>query len=206
MGSLFKQQFTKPIPTNSDVVRVKGRRYAQWLNKRGKQQTAPLNAEGTRIVRESKVYFARYRDGSGQVQTVSTECRDKQASQSVLNELEKAAERIRAGIMTTAEAATTEHQGTPLTEHLAAYIKHLEAIGCCSEHRKNVNRQLLCLTEECRFARLADLDRHTLESWLSAKTEGGMSARTRNSYHTTPCLGDHRRRKAARSFCLAMGG
>ena len=25
---------------------------------------------------------------------------------------------------------------------------------------------------ECRFARLADLDRHTLESWLSAKTEG----------------------------------
>ena len=57
MGSLFKQQFTKPIPTNSDVVRVKGRRYAQWLNKRGKQQTAPLNAEGTRIVRESKVYL-----------------------------------------------------------------------------------------------------------------------------------------------------
>ena len=48
-----------------------------------------------------------------------------------------------------------------------------------------MNRQLLCLTEECRFARLADLDRHTLESWLSAKTEGGMSARTRNSYHTT---------------------
>ena len=89
---------------------------AKWRrpNKRGKQQTATLNAEGTRIVRESKVYFARYRDGSGQVQTVSTECRDKQAAQSVLNELEKAAERIRAGIMTTAEAATTEHQGTQL--------------------------------------------------------------------------------------------
>ncbi len=97
MGSLFKQQFTKPIPTNAEVVRVKGRRCARWLNKRGKQQTALLNTEGTRIVRESKVYFARYRDGSGQVQTVSTECRDKQAAQSVLNELEKAAERIRAG-------------------------------------------------------------------------------------------------------------
>ena len=184
MGSLFKQQFTKPIPTNAEVVRLKGRRCARWLNKRGKQQTALLNTEGTRIVRESKVYFARYRDGSGQVQTVSTECRDKQAAQSVLNELEKAAERIRAGIMTTAEAATTEHQGTPLVDHVAAYIKHMEAIGCCPEHRKNVNRQLLCVTEECRFARLADLDRHTLESWLVAKTEAEMSARTRNSYLT----------------------
>jgi integrase len=181
---VFKQQYTKPTPANAEIVTVKGQRVARWRDARNKLHTAPVSEDGQRITRQSKVYYARYQDGNGVWQTASTACTDKQAAEAKLSEWRREAERIRAGLLTAAEAAAVEHQGTPLQDHFGAYLAHLEAAGCSAAHRANVQRQLERIAEECRFSRLNDLDRHTVERWLAQQTEAGMSARTRNSYLT----------------------
>jgi integrase len=194
VGSVFKQQYTKPILAHAEIVTVKGERVARWRDRRGKLVSGKVNADGTRVTIEAQVYSAYYRDGNGDEQTVSTGCRDERAARQVLADLERRAELVRANVLTAAEAAVSDHQATPLTDHVAAYIAHMTAAGCSPEHVANVNRQLRRIADECRYVRLADLDRHTLETWLNRQTEPrrneagglepGMSARTRNSYAT----------------------
>ena len=194
MGSVFKQQYTKPIPANAEIVTVKGERVARWRGRGGKLVSGKVNADGTRATIEARVYSACYRDGNGDEQTVSTGCRDERAARQVLADLERRAELVRANVLTAAEAAASDHQAAPLTDHIAAYIAHMTAADCSPEHVANVNRQLRRIADGCRFARLADLDRHTLETWLARQTglrrnesgdlEPGMAARTRNCYAT----------------------
>src|SRR3954471_18274368 len=83
------------------------------------------------------------------------------------------------------EAATGLHQATLLEEHFTAYLASLEAKGACKEHRSERRRQLQRIAKECRFQRLADLNRAGLESWLTQQARSGLSARTRNSYLTS---------------------
>src|SRR5260370_220452 len=89
-------------------------------------ETFTITADGTRVTTESPVSSRRYRNGNGDEQTVSTGCRDKQAAVAKLVELERQAERIRSNIITNAEAAVADHQQTPLLDHIAAYIAHME--------------------------------------------------------------------------------
>ena len=100
----------------------------------------------------------------------------------MLADLERKAELVRSGVMSAAEANIGGHQATPLTEHVNAYLAHLEAANCCPEHRKERRRQLLHLAKECGFATLADLKRDALEQWIVAQATAGMGARKRNSY------------------------
>ena len=191
MGSIFKQQYTKPNPPNADIVTIKGERVARWRDRRGKLVSGKLNADGTRVTIEAGVYSAYYRDGDGHERTVSTGCRDERAARQVLADLDRRAELVRAKVLTAAESAVSDHQAAPLADHVAAYVAHIKAAGCSPEHVANVNRQLNRIADECRFSRLVDLDRHTLETWLARQTEPrrneagriepGMSARTRNS-------------------------
>jgi hypothetical protein len=116
------------------------------------------------------------------VRVVPTGCRDETAARQVLAELERKAELVRSGVITTAEASVGRHQSTPLDEHFDDFLAHLEAAGTTQEHRANVSRQLRRVAGECSFSRLADLHRETLERWLAAQTQQGMGARTRNTY------------------------
>ena len=185
MGTVFKKRVTRPLPAGAEVIERKGERLARWKDKRGRTRTVPLTtgkAGALRIATESPFYFAKYRDGSGIVQTVSTGCRDEQAARRVLSDLERRAELVKAEVITAAEAATGEHQGRPLAEHLDAYLTHLEAAGTAAKHRYEVRRQLNRLAAECRFGRLADLDAGAVERWLVQQEAEGMGGRTRNTY------------------------
>jgi hypothetical protein len=104
-----------------------GKRFARW-KVRDKLRTAPLTTgeDGTdRIVTESPFYVAKYRDGAGEVRTVSTGCRDEQAARQVLADLERKAELVRSGVMSSAEAAIGRHQAVSLTEHFDAFDEYL---------------------------------------------------------------------------------
>ena len=123
-------------------------RFARWKSG-GKTRTAPLttgNGGEDRIVIESAKYVAKYRDGAGVVRVEPTGCRDEQAARRVLANLERRAELVRAGVMTTGEDAVARHQGAAIAEHLEAYVCALEAAGACPEHRKERRRQLSRLT------------------------------------------------------------
>ncbi len=112
MGSVFKKAYTKPMPVRAEIVVRKAQRLARWRDAKGKIQTAPITVakDGTeRLALESSTYFARYRDGSNFVVECSTGCRDEAAARTVLADLERQAERIRAGILSPSEVRTAEH-------------------------------------------------------------------------------------------------
>jgi len=65
MGTVFKKQVTKPLPTGAETFVRKGERFARWKVK-GKTRTARLTTgqDGSaRIIIESGKWFAKYRDG-----------------------------------------------------------------------------------------------------------------------------------------------
>ncbi len=190
MGTVYKATFTKPLPAGAKIIVRKGQRFAEWKPAKGKTRTAPLTAAGDRITVEAGTYTAKYRDGSGIVCKVATGCRDESAARSVLGDLERRAEKVKGGILTGAEADAIDHQQTPLAAHFAAYLMKLEAEGTSPAHRANVRRALKRLAADCRFNRLPDLSRESLEKWLVSQEKDGMGPRTRNTY-----------RAAAVAFC-----
>jgi len=185
MGTVYRKSFTKPLPTGAEIIMRTGKRFARWKDAKGKSRTAPLTTgtDGTdRIVVEARTFTAKYRDGSNVVREVATGCRDETAARSVLADLERRAELVKAGVMTSAEDAVADHQGVSFAEHSAAYVDHQKAKGLNSARTKNTTNRLKRLADECGFANMADLDGAKLERWLSARSTEGMSAGNRNEF------------------------
>ncbi len=97
LETVFKTTFTKPLPAGAETFIRKGERFARWNDRMSKNRTAPLTIgkDGSqRITLESTFYFARYRDGTGVIQTVPTGYRDETAARRVLADLERRAELV----------------------------------------------------------------------------------------------------------------
>jgi integrase len=185
MGAVYRKTFTKPLPAGAEMFTRKGERFARWKDNQGKTRTAPLTAgrDGSeRIVVKAGTYTAKYRDGSGIVQEKATGCRDETAAKSVLAELERRAELVKANVLTAADDSIADHQDTPLVEHFDAYVDHQNVKGLSRVRIGNTGSRLERLAGECGFGRLADLDGSKLERWLAERKAEGMSAGTRNEY------------------------
>src|SRR5262249_43381379 len=183
MGSLFKKTVTRPLPAGAEIITRQGVKLARWRHSKCKVRTAPVTTGqngADRIRDESATYVARYRDGNGLVVEVSTGCRDKTAAQAVLSDLERQAEKVRAGLITPAEARTAEHLGKPIAEQVDDYITSLEASGSSSKHIAESRRVLVAVLAGCGFVTLASLERSAMERRLNARRQAGASARTRN--------------------------
>jgi integrase len=184
MGTVFKPRLTRPIPLGAEIVERNGERIAHWRNGYGKRCEAPIRTtpSGDKIVAESSKYLARYRDGSGVVQTVPTKCSDLMAARAVLSELEKRAELVRAGVLTPAQDAVADHKRATIAGHVEAYIDSLRSRGNTPKHYNTVKRLLNTVIAGCRFRTLADIRREPVERWLSGPENAKRSARTKNTY------------------------
>ena len=184
MGTVYKKTATKPLPTGAKIIVRKGQRLAEWIDAKEKRRAAPVTVgkDGTdRIVITARTYTAKYRDGSGIVRETATGCRDESAARSILGKLERRAELVKGEVLTAAEDAVIDHQGTPLADHIAAFIDHQKAKGV-SRRVNDTRSQLERVAADCGFRRLADLDATALERWLLDRKADGMSAATRNEY------------------------
>ena len=184
MGSVLKKAVTRPIPPGAEFIVCQGERLARWRDRKGKLHTAPMTTgrDGAeRIREESSTYFARYRDGNGLVVETATGCHDKTAAQNVLADLERRAERVRAGLISPAEARTAEHLATPIVEQVEAFITGLKASGTSAPYVAEMRRTLKRVFDGCEFRTLADLERSAVERWLNHRRETKASARTRNA-------------------------
>src|SRR5262249_8702882 len=176
MGTVFRKTFTKPIPKGADISERKGRRTARWRDRRGRlrMELVTVGKDGTdRLLIQTGPYYAKYRDGQGNVCEVATGCRDETAARRKLADLERQADLVKVGVLTPAEQQQAGHSGRPLTEHLAAYDEHLQAKGVTGVHREDTGRYLRRLAADCSFATLADLRREGLERWLAARAREG---------------------------------
>ena len=182
MGTIYKKTYTKRMPQNATITTRKGVRIAKWKDRAGKTKTAEVT-ESDRIRIEAGTYTAKYRDGSGIVREVATGCRDKQAAQSVLRELERRAELVKADVMTIDQDAIAEHQKTPLADHIKDYIQHIRRRGVHPDRVKTTETRLVESATNCGFKRLADLNHDKLVRWMNASiADAERSASVYNGY------------------------
>jgi integrase len=184
MGHVFKPQVTMAIPPGAQVVKRAGQRIARWRNAHGKLCTGEVRttARGDRISFRSGRYLARYRDADGITQTVATGCRDESAARTVLVELERRTELVRAGVVTPAQDAVANHKRATIAGHVDAYVASLRARGNTPKHCDTVKRLLNTLIAGCRLRTLGDVCREPVERWLNGPDNAKRSARTKNTY------------------------
>jgi len=185
MASVFRKTATKPLPPNAAIITRKGERLARWKDGRGKNRTAAVTTgrDGTdRIVIQAATYTAKYRDGQRIIREVATGCRTKDGALSVLRELTGRAEKVKSKILTPDEDRMADHQGTPLSSHIAGYINHQTAKDVHPARIENTRSRLCRVAADCGIARLADVSAAALERWLLDRQREGMSAGARNGY------------------------
>ncbi len=193
MGTVFRKSLTKPVPDSAELFTRQGRRFARWKDSRERTQTAGVTTgqDGSdRILIVARTYTAKYRDGAGHVREVATGCRDELAARAVLAELERRAELVKAGVMTTSEDRVANHQSVPLTVHLEDYLSHLQVGDASNVYVADTRRLVTRVVADLGIGWLSDITAHVVERWLAARGKEGMAARTRNSY-----------RQAMRGFC-----
>jgi hypothetical protein len=139
MGTVYRKTYTKPLPAGAELFNRNGERLARWKDAKGKTRTAGVttgNDGSRRIVIESPVYVAKYRDGRQNVIEKSTGCRDADAARSVLRELERRAELVKSKVLSTAEDAIADHQSAGLESHFDGYREYQQAKGVVPRPRR----------------------------------------------------------------------
>jgi hypothetical protein len=202
MGTVLRKSVTRPLPAGAVVASRRRRatarelrqepgrqsvveQVATWRDRTGKKRTAVAVAAGDGSLRvrvESETFYAKYRDGEGIVRVVPTGCRDKQAAQSKLAELERTADKVRAGALTVAELRVAGHNKTPTAAHVADYVEYLRQKGTHRDRVNTTEARLLELVDACGFQCLRDLNADALLAWLSTQEAAGRSAAVLNGY------------------------
>ncbi len=185
MGSVYHKTATKPLFPNAEIIVRNGERIAKWKDRRGKTKSAPVTTgrDGSdRIVITARTYTAKYRDGEGIVREVPTGCRDETAAKSVLSELERRAELVKAGVISSSEDSVGRHQQTALVEHIDAYHDHQVAKDLNKDRINNTQSRLARVATDCSFRRLSEVSVAAFENWLKERKDEGMSAGARNGF------------------------
>ena len=139
MGRIFKKRIRQNIPKGSTFTTRKGVEYAQWKGRDCKKRQGEVvtQADGSkRVLVESSTYMCRYRDGSGVIHEASTKCRGMESARAVLGELERRAEKVRAGIISPQEDAVSDWQSLPLCDHIEDYRRYMEGRRLTKKHIK----------------------------------------------------------------------
>jgi site-specific recombinase XerC len=187
---LYRKSYPIPMPAEARVIERRGQKTAQWKDRHGREQTAPLAPDGKRIMYVADCWYARYRDAQGVERRISTGCRDQQAATKVLANLLSKVERIKSGLITPAEAMVAAQADKPLAEHLDDYLDHLGAKRIrgrkvSESYRRNIKGRLERLLRDRELKRWQDMTRQIIERWLDGMEEQGLSAATRNDYLTS---------------------
>jgi integrase len=177
MAFLEKRTFTRHVD-------AQGRRVAK-------------GTPGARKVQEkSAKWWGQYVDAGGVRRRVAL-CTDKTAARQMLADLERQAERGKAGLVD----PHAEHRKSSIEEHVAAYEVSLRGKGVSEKHRAETIRRLNAVIFGCKVRTLGDLAVEEVERFLAILAEGdlesgkkGASARTRNTYRTSA--------KAFSKWCL----
>ena len=190
MATIFRKMYTQPLPKNTEIVDRRGRKMALWRDRRGRKHYDEITTGRrgqTKIIRESPMWIAQYRDATGKKLVVPTGCRDEQAARQVLANLVRRVEHIKAGILTPEQDRQATHAVRSLAGHIEDYHQHMRAKTIrgrkvSEKHRTEVKRRITAIAGDCNFTRLTDINREAMEKWMNRKEKARMGARTRNTY------------------------
>ena len=125
MAYVFRQKRRKPIPAGAEILRRKGGKVARWKTENGRTMTADV--DGDSIITEGAMYRARWRDASGVMHTESTGCRTLEAAKEYLALKVADVERIKAGVVSQAEADTAAKSTGLIDDALTAFADYMQS-------------------------------------------------------------------------------
>jgi len=125
----------------------------------------------------SKKYRIAYVNARGERKT-TWGYRDKQASLARAHQLERDAERARAGM----SVVSPEAKAKPVSEAVEAYLAELSRIGSSEDHVGNERGNLRRLIKNCNWKTVGDIRTDDLSKWLAKLDQEGRSKRTQNAY------------------------
>ncbi len=179
MSSIYRNEWTKPLPKGAEI-RTKGKtRLAEWTS-RGKAHRGEVVGDRVRI--QSATYWARWKDADGRLVRADTGCREEANAHKWLTDRLGEVERERLGIITPADRRVAGHLKTALSEHLDDFIAAMTAAGRAECHRKTTRRYIERVATARSWRCLADFDRSGMEKWLAERERQGSSARSRNAH------------------------
>lgn len=127
-------------------------------------------------------WYIKYRDEAGQWKMVKG-FRDKAATQAHARELERRAERVRAGLPVVQDEARRSHLGYHIENYLTDLVRRGSEAG--GRHYEKSRAQLLAIADACGWRTLSDIHSQGLLSFLGQLNQAGRSARTQNHYLET---------------------
>ena len=158
---MFKKQVTRPITTATPTREYCGQSQAQ-LRLDGQLRWVPINSTGRAVV-ETADYYAKVRQPDGSVKAVRL-ARDKTAASTILADMRRTRERVKAGLTT---------EGSVEDADLAGLIAKFHASRAAQKTASNQSayeNRLLRVCEGLRWKRLVDVRSTTamkLDAWAS---------------------------------------
>ena len=186
MATIYKKKYPIPMPDGAEIVTRRGTKLARWQNGKKQVRTAEVLDDG-RVMFVADCWYVRYRDSSGKMRRESTGCRDRQAAEKVLADILADTEKVKSGVMSSQEMAASTGLEAPIEKHIKSYLSHLavkiiRGRRVSPRHVKYVGEKLQRIIAECRFATLKDLDRKTIQRWMSKLSHTKLSSRTVNMH------------------------
>ena len=179
MSSIFRNEWTKPIPAGAEI-RTKGKvTIAEWTSRGRTHRGAVV---GDRVRLQSATYWARWKDADGRLVRADTGCREEANARKWLTDRLGEVERERLGIVTPADRRVAGHLKTDISEHLDDFVAAMTAAGRAELHRRTTRRYVERVARERDWRCLADFGRSGMERWLAERERVGMSARSRNAH------------------------
>ena len=161
---MFKKQVTRPITTATPTREYCGQSQAQ-LRLDGQLRWVPINSTGRAVV-ETADYYAKVRQPDGSVKAVRL-ARDKTAASTILADMRRTRERVKAGLTT---------EGSVEDADLAGLIAKFHANRLTRKggvNQASYEKRLLLACEGLRWNRLSDIRSTTatrLDVWASTLT------------------------------------
>jgi len=170
MATVYRKRYPIPLPEGAEIITRRGKKLARWVSGKGQVRTAEVLSDG-RVQFVSDCWYIRYRDASRRMRRKSTGCRDRQAAEKVLADTLADVEKVKAGVMSREEISAASHLDTPLGKHTKAYladlaIKTIRGRRVSARHVRHVREHLGRVVRECRFRRLKDINRQSVQRWM----------------------------------------
>ena len=184
MGTVYRTKTKRAIPPGARIEEKRGRRYAVWMGRHGKECRHKLTAEGDRIIYESDFFTIEYGTGKNRRREV-TRFRDRDSAKAYLHELESRAEKRRTGMLDSRLEAYEDHSRRPLAAHVSDYLAVKKAEDKTPKHVAALQRHLDWMVVEIRAETLADITATQVTLAIGRMKDAGVSLRTCNSYLTS---------------------
>ncbi len=138
-------------------------------------------ADGRRKTRTCTKWHIEHTDASWRVRRVPGYT-DKSATEAYANELQRLADRERAGIIDRESLNVSQALTAGIERHIDVYRTHLRASGVSAWHLSETTRRLRRVVKDCGFARLLDIAAEGVQRWVTLRLAENMGPRTLNTY------------------------